>query len=148
MEDEANDTTRYMTTLAVFGAAVGGTFFVGGRKGARLPDELAAKDLILGGLAAHKLSRLISREAVTSPLRAPFTSPTTHEPAAESSGARRTVGELFTCPFCLGMWAATGITAGLVLAPRVTRLATSTLAMLALSDFLQYAHTACARHAD
>jgi hypothetical protein len=148
MKDEANDTTRYTATLAAYGAAVGAAFLAGRRRGARIPDDLNVKDLIVGGLAAHKFSRLISREAVTSPLRAPFTTSDTHEPAAEGSATGHTLGELITCPFCLGMWAATGITAGLVLAPRVTRLATSTLAMLAASDFLQYAHTACARHAD
>jgi hypothetical protein len=47
------------------------------------------------------------------------------------------VGELLTCPFCLGVWVAGGLTAGLVLAPRVTRLALTALTAIAASDAIQ-----------
>lgn len=56
------------------------------------------------------------------------------------SGVRKTIGELVTCPFCLGMWTATGFTAGLVYLPRATRLALGTLAALAGADLLQLAY--------
>lgn len=45
-----------------------------------------------------------------------------------------------TCPFCAGVWVATGLTAGLVYLPRTTRLATATLSALAGADLLQFAH--------
>jgi hypothetical protein len=83
---------------------------------------------------------------VTSPLRAPFTSyegtsgPAELREEVRGTGARKTVGELITCPFCSATWVATGITAGLVCLPRTTRLATGTFAALAGSDLLQYAH--------
>ena len=38
-----------------------------------LPDGLAVKDVLLSAVATHKLSRLITKDPVTSPLRAPFT---------------------------------------------------------------------------
>jgi len=55
-------------------------------------------------------------------------------------GAQKAVGELITCPFCTGVWVATGLTAGLVFLPRVTRLATGTFAALAGADMLQFVH--------
>jgi uncharacterized protein DUF1360 len=57
------------------------------------------------------------------------------------SGARKTVGELVTCPFCTGVWVATAFTAGLVYLPRTTRLAIGTFASLAGADMLQFARS-------
>jgi hypothetical protein len=54
------------------------------------------------------------------------------------TGARKAVGELLTCPFCTGMWISTGLCAGLVFAPGVTRLAASGLTALTGSDFLHF----------
>ena len=39
------------------------------------------------------------------------------------------------------MWVSTGFTAGYVFVPRATRLAVTTLAALAGSDFLQFAYS-------
>ena len=64
-----------------------------------------------------------------------------------ADGRRKTFGELISCPFCVGMWVATGFTAGYVLMPRTTRLATTTLAALAGSDFLQFAYAYAEQHA-
>ncbi len=110
--------------------------------------------MVLISVATHKLSRLISKDAVTSPLRAPFTSYT--EPSGDAelneqvrdqgSSIRHSIGELITCPFCLAVWVATGLTGGLVLAPRLTRLAATALTATAVSDFLQMAYT-IAKHA-
>lgn len=80
---------------------------------------------------------------MTSPLRAPFVR--YEEPAGEGEvnesvrghGARHAVGELMTCPFCLSVWVASGLAAGLVIAPRPTRLVLSTLTAIAGSDALQ-----------
>ena len=37
-----------------------------------MPESIAYGDLLLLGIATYKLSRLISSDRVTSPLRAPF----------------------------------------------------------------------------
>ena len=58
----------------------------------------------------------------------------------EGSPVRHGLGELITCPFCLAVWVATGLTGGLVLAPRLTRLAATALTATAVSDFLQLAY--------
>lgn len=113
--------------------------------GRPVPNRPAAADVVLLGIATHKLSRLLSKDAVTSPLRAPFTrydhpigSGEVMEQVRHSgSSARHTIGELMSCPFCLAVWVATGLTGGLVLAPRLTRLVATALTAVAASDFLQ-----------
>lgn len=109
-------------------------------------------DVALAAVATHQLSRTLAKDPVTSPLRAPFTrfegqsGPAELHEEVRGEGARKAVGEMVTCPFCLGMWVATGVTVGSLFAPRLTRLATATLTALAGSDFLQYARVA-AQHA-
>lgn len=115
--------------------------------GRRPPARVSGWDLVLWTGATHKLARLVSKDAVTSPLRAPFTryrEPAGHaevneEVRAESSG-RHAVGELVSCPFCLAVWIATGFGYGLVLAPGPTRLVMAGLTSVAGSDFLQLAY--------
>ncbi len=51
------------------------------------------------------------------------------------------MGELVTCPFCLGQWVATTTMLGMMLAPRATRTAASTVAVVAGSDLLHFART-------
>jgi hypothetical protein len=78
----------------------------------------------------------------------------THSPAelheaARGEGAQKTIGELVTCPFCTGVWVATGLTGGLIYLPRTTRLVMGTVAALAGADLLQFGHAWCsARWAD
>jgi len=101
-------------------------------------------DVVVLAGATHRLSRLIARDPVTSPLRAPFTEyhgtqgPAELKEEVRGTGARKVIGELLTCPFCTGMWISTGLCAGLVFAPGVTRLAASGLTALTGSDFLHF----------
>ena len=63
----------YLAAMGAY-AAVTGTLAIITRLTRRdLPDGLAMKDLLLSATATHKLSRLITKDPVTSPLRAPFT---------------------------------------------------------------------------
>ena len=104
------------------------------------------QDIALSALATHKLSRLLAKDPVTSPLRAPFTAyqgtqgPDKLHEEVRGTGARKAVGELITCPFCAGVWVATAFTAGLVYLPKTTRLAVGTFAALAGADMLQFVH--------
>ncbi|WP_029215679.1 DUF1360 domain-containing protein [Kallotenue papyrolyticum] len=116
-----------------------------------LPERVSADDLLLVGIATFKLSRLIARDIVTSVLRAPFTR--FHEPAGNGEfneqprgrGLRRALGELLTCPFCLGQWVAAALLYGLVLAPRFTRLICSLFTALAIADVAQLGYAALQR---
>ena len=91
---------------------------------------------------------LITKDPVTSPLRAPFTRFEGTSGDAElgeqvrGTGLQKAIGELIGCPFCIGQWVATGFTAGYLFAPRLTRLAAGMFTELALADFLQFGYSA------
>ena len=99
--------------------------------------------LVLYALATEHLSRVITKDSVTSVLRAPFTR--FKEPAGEGEvneevvgqGARHAIGELLTCPFCAAQWVATGLVAGSVAAPTLTTAVISVSAAARASDYLQ-----------
>ena len=132
--------------FAVFLLLVKGT-------GRALPERVDAKDLVLLGVATHKLSLIGAQDAVTSPLRAPFTelqekeSPKSLDEKPRGKGLRRSVGELLTCQFCLGMWVASLFTYGLVLAPRVTRLIATLFTVVTISDHLHQTYKALTKRA-
>jgi hypothetical protein len=106
--------------------------------------RISPYDLLLMTAATHKLARLITKDAVTSPVRAPFTHyrgeggpGEVTEEVRKDGQMRHAVGELLTCPFCLSIWVATGFTIGSLFAPRVTRVVTSTFTAVAGADYLQ-----------
>jgi hypothetical protein len=124
-----------------------GVLGLAARRRGRLPD-VAMKDIALVGVATHRLARTIAKDPITSPFRMPFvTYEGTSGPAelheeVVAEGMGHALGELLTCPFCLSQWVATGFMAGLVFAPRATRIIAATFAGVAVSDFLQYAYAA------
>lgn len=137
----------YLALLAAYGSVVAGLTLFVRATGRRLPEP-SMGDVALLAVATHKASRLLTKDAVTSPLRAPFTR--YEKPAGEGEvceqvhddggQVRHAVGELVSCPFCVSVWTATTLTAGLVLAPRFTRLVATALTAVAGSDFLQLAY--------
>jgi hypothetical protein len=135
----------YAALMGVYGAAVAAGAVALGRRKRPLPD-LRLVDVLLVGVATHKLARRMSKDSVTSPLRAPFTryegvsGPAELQEGVRGTGLRKAVGELISCPFCLSQWVATGFVFGLVAAPRATRWTASVFASLALADFLQFAY--------
>ncbi|HET8929765.1 MAG TPA: DUF1360 domain-containing protein [Acidimicrobiales bacterium] len=137
----------YLGAMGVYAGVVGTLGLVIRQRHAPLPRRVEPWDVAVMALATHKLARLIAKDPVTSPLRAPFTrfrgqsGPAELEEEVRGGPIRHGVGELVTCPFCLGQWVATGFAAGLVLAPRATRLVASTFAALAGADLLQFAYS-------
>jgi hypothetical protein len=133
--------------MGTYGMVVGALAAVARLAGTDIPDGLPVRDIALSAVATHKLSRLLARDPVTSPLRAPFTAyrgtagPAELAEDVRGDGARKAVGELITCPFCIGMWVATSFTAGLIFLPRTTRLVTGTLTALSGADLLHYGHS-------
>lgn len=145
--DEPRPLEGYASVMAVYAAAVAGAAGLVRLSGRRLPERVEPYDLVLLAVATHKASRLLTKDAVTSPLRAPFTrfrGPSGPNELAEEvrhpDGVRHALGELLTCPFCLGQWLATGFGFGIVAAPRLTRAVASVLAVRAGSDALQLAY--------
>lgn len=144
---ESRPLPGYLLAIGSYAALAGVVSVAGRLTGVRLPERFSFGDTALVSVATHKASRLLTKEAVTSPLRAPFTR---YEQAAghaelkesprKDHPAQHAIGELLTCPFCAGVWIASGLTAGLVFAPRLTRLVSTALAAVAASDALNIAY--------
>jgi hypothetical protein len=138
----------YVFMIAIFNALFGAVLVAAKRSGRPLPERVGAADLVLIGAASHKLSRLVSKDKVTSPLRAPFTElegsggPGELEERSRGKGARKAIGELLVCPYCLGLWVVAGFSLGLLFAPRLTRFLAAVFSALTISDFLQIAYKA------
>jgi len=150
MTDSPHDQHRlagYVSVMSLFGSAVVGTALLGRSRGRELPASYAVQDLVLGAIATHKFSRLVAKDGVTTPLRAPFTefegnigSAEVQEEPKKHTTAQHTIGELVTCPFCLTPWIASGYVATLALAPRWARAWAAVFGVVGGSDFLQHAY--------
>lgn len=143
--DDPKPLPSYVGTMTVFGAAFGLALWAASRR-KKLPGRVDAGDIVLLGVATHKLTRLVSKDLVTTPIRAPFTryqgegeAPNEVDEKSRGEGARKVVGELISCPFCLGTWLGSAITFSFTFWPRATRLVASCLAVNTLSDYLNTA---------
>ena len=138
----------YAALMGVFNFLFGGALLTAKRNGRELPQRVGAGDVVSIGVASHKLSRLIAKDKVTSPLRAPFTEleeeggPAELEERSRGGGVRKAIGELLICPYCLGLWVVAAFSLGLLFAPRLTRFLASVFSALTISDFLQIAYKA------
>jgi hypothetical protein len=138
----------YLAALGTYTGLLGGVVAAALVTGRRAPERVSPADALMLAVATHKIARLVTKDAVTSPLRAPFTS--FAGPAGDgevnedvvAAGPAHAVGELLTCPFCLAVWVATGLCTGLVFAPRTTRLVTAGFTAVAGADFLHLAYDA------
>lgn len=144
----------YIAALTAYSLLVALATVIAAATGRRLPKRWPVQDTIIVALGTHKLSRTLAKDAVTSPLRAPFAQyagtggpAEVHEETRRDNTLRHGIGELLTCPFCLDMWVATGFAMGLVFAPRITRSIASTFAALTGADFLQLAYAMAQRFA-
>lgn len=143
----------YATLVGTFNL-IFALFLLAARAAGRpIPERIEARDILIFGAATHKLSWLLAREPITSPIRAPFTelkeveSPTKADEQPRGSGLRRSIGELLTCHFCLGQWVASLFAYGLVLFPATTRLVGAVFAMLTVSDHVHQAYKALMKRA-
>jgi Protein of unknown function (DUF1360) len=112
---------------------------------------MPAKNEDLHGSAPDKcgtallLIDIMTKSRVTSVVRAPFTRYEKSAGAGEveerprGRGLRRAIGELVSCPFCLGTWIACVGVAGLVTRPRLTRALASIFGVGSIADFIQQA---------
>ncbi|MEU4732206.1 DUF1360 domain-containing protein [Streptomyces sp. NPDC023588] len=108
--------------------------------------------VLLSAAATFRLSRLIGKAKITRPLRAPFTEVDGDGAPAELNEFpredRRIMGELASCPFCLSVWVATGLTGARLIWPRATTAAERTLAVVAVADAMQLAYSMLVRAAE
>jgi hypothetical protein len=137
----------YAVLTGAFFAAFGGALGAARASGKEL-DRPGLADVALTALATQKVSRLISKDKVTSFVRAPFTrfqDTAGHgelEEEARGDGLRFATGELLLCPYCISQWVVGGLAVGWVAAPRTTRLLTAMWAAQAVADGLQVAYSA------
>lgn len=137
----------YLRAMATYGTLVAGLTAAGRARGVRLPERVPLNDIALLGVATFRGSRILTKSAVTSPLRAPFTEfagaggPGEVKEEVTADGHLHAVGELLTCPFCLGQWIGTVMVAAYLADPRRTRWVAATLATAAASDALQLLYT-------
>ena len=136
----------YLALMGVYGSGTAAAAVAARLLGRRAPNRVSPWEVVQLAVATHKVSRMIAKDPVTSPLRAPFTryvgvsAPSELGEEVRGHGLQHSAGELLTCPMCLAQWVATAFCAGLVLAPVPTRLALATFTAVAGSDFLQHVY--------
>lgn len=143
---EERPLAAYAALAGTYLSVSGGSLLALRRSKRALPERIDPTDVLLIGVASHKLSRLITKDKVASFIRAPFTryeessgqGEVEEEPVGH--GLRLAVGELLICPYCLSQWTATGFSLGLIAAPRFTRLLATVFVASTISDFLQVAY--------
>lgn len=135
--------SRYGVMMSAFALGFGA---VVSKMTRRMPRQPALSDIWLLGAATHKLTRIITKDFITSPLRAPFTRRGELEGGGEvrdkprGAGLQAALGELFSCPYCLGPWVATGLQSFLLVRPLEARFLIRTLVVVAISDFLHQSY--------
>jgi len=147
MADDTHDRIPgYLGAMTVFATSVLATVTAGRAAGQELPDGFRTRDLVLGAVATQKFTRIITKDAVTTPLRAPFTEFEKPLGSAEVQDRPRrehpqhTIGELLTCPFCLAPWTATAYVAALAMAPRAARAWAAVFTVVGGADALQHVY--------
>jgi hypothetical protein len=147
-DDDHRPLAGYSALSTAFGVALVGALAAARVTGRELPERLSTQDLVLAGIATHKISRLVAKDKVTSFVRAPFTrfqektGQGELEEAPRGRGLRQAIGELLVCPYCLAQWIAGGFAVGYVYAPRTTRLLAGLWTIHAIADGAQLAYSA------
>jgi hypothetical protein len=90
----------------------------------RRPEHDDPVDLVLGALAVHRLTRLVTDDTITEHLR---------EPIVERGGWP---GYFTTCPWCVSMWVAGGWLLLRTAAPRTARALGTVLASSSVAGLL------------
>jgi Protein of unknown function (DUF1360) len=151
--DEPRPLGSYAAIAGIFGG-VFGTLLINAARTGRLPERVAAADVLALGIGSYRVSRLVARDTVTSFLRAPFTSFEGQGGISElnesprGGNVRRAFGELVGCPKCLDQWVAAGFFAGLLYAPGATRVIAALFGSVAVADFLQLAYAAAQKRSE
>jgi hypothetical protein len=135
----------YGVLLAIYSTLTGAGIAWAKLKGVQR-ERPSLIDLVLLSIGTFRLSRTLTKDAVTSTLRAPFTTyqgrgaPGEVMEAPRPGPVRHAVGELVTCPFCLSQWVGTAGLLGSFLFPRVTRWIFSGMSVVAAADVLHFAY--------
>jgi hypothetical protein len=128
----------YVSLVGLFLSLLG--IFAAREKNRKSPFDLPPHDLALLGLATFRAGRIVAYDLVAEPFREPVTETVPDEfdagenVIAEGTGARKAIGELISCPTCVGTWVAAGLIYGMRLAPGPTRLFAAILGVSGLAE--------------
>jgi hypothetical protein len=125
--------------LGLVGTFLAATAIAGSRQ---RPDaeRLDPLTLALTGMAAHRIGRMIAFERVGEPIREEFTRTIPDETGVDETvvargrGVRWAIGELLSCPLCVGTWAALGLSIGMLVLPGPTRFVVRVLGIAGLAE--------------
>ncbi len=133
------DVHDYATVNVVWTGLLTAMLGVTARKGDAGP---AGAELPIFGLATFTLTKALAKEKVGVWAREPLV-----EDGADGDrrprgrGVRYVLGELVTCPRCLGTWSSLGLISLRVARPREGRIVAGVLATAAINDVLQTSFT-------
>lgn len=112
-----------------------------GGKGLQLTN-LTVFDIVLIGFATFRLGRMVSYDRIMDPVRAPFTKVVADSSgegktiAPRGTGFRQSIGQLISCPICVGTWVAAFLVLMMLIAPDGTRIFLYILGAVALAELL------------
>lgn len=136
----------YAGLLAAYGASASAVFYwASGKDG--LLERVGLIDVAVLALGSHKLARMVSKDRVTTVLRAPFTEydgtkgalpGEAVESARRDRGTlRQAVGELLSCPYCTTTWAATALFGTYLANRKLGRTLATFLSSVSLAEMMQ-----------
>ena len=137
---EQRERLAYVTLVGLFLGMLG--VFVSRERKERQVFDPHPRDILLIALATFRAGRVTAFERVTEPFRDPVTEtvPDAYEAGeyviAEGTGVRKAIGELVSCPICVGTWVASALVYGLRIAPGPTRLVAAILGVSGLAEML------------
>jgi hypothetical protein len=121
---------------------LGVLLFLAWLAGIRRYPAIRIGDLLLLAIGTHKLSRIVARDRVTAPIRAPFTrfkekaGSGEVEEETRGAGLQEVIGELIGCPYCMSVWIASGLLLLFIVDRKLARLVCKWLALITASHFL------------
>ncbi len=116
----------------------------------RKPEQIDLKDWGLLTLATFRMSRMVAYDKVMQTYRSPVVETVPHDSGAgettqakpETTGIKRALGELISCPICNGTWISAGLVYGLCLKPNYTRTLINVMSVMGAVEILQGAFEA------
>jgi Protein of unknown function (DUF1360) len=106
------------------------------------PDDFTALDLVMLGLASYRTGRMVAYDKVFETERMPFAE-TVPDPTGagetvvpKGTGVRYALGELISCPICVGTWIAAILVFGLTILPGPTRMFLKIMSGIGLAELI------------
>jgi hypothetical protein len=116
----------------------------------RKAERLDLKDWGLLTLATFRMSRMVAYDKVMQTYRSPVVEVVPHDSGAGettqakpgTTGIKRALGELISCPICNGTWISAGLVYGLCLAPNYTRTLINVMSVMGAVEIMNAAFEA------